>query len=141
MEQRDPYQIFFFRHLHHPNRYFVKMFREDIANEYYRNVRHLNDYSKKNGYEFLEIEPPLVAIEINDNIIRNRFLNFLREKIAVRIMDENPDIAEWIGNNGWYEFTDINNTEKWLNDFYAYDNRRREELLKSDNIGIQISLF
>ena len=123
----NPYNIYFFRHLLHHKLYFIRMFHEELAYDYYEEVRHKSeDYAKKN-YTLMEVEPPFIPIKINNPQRHSVFFAFLKEKYFKRITDKNPDIAYWIGNFGWFEIDTIN-PNKWLNDFYDFQKQRYQTI-------------
>lgn len=140
MEFKYEYHIYFFPHLKYPNRYYIREFRDDIAQEFYKKIRHIYDWAAGCGYALLEVGPPFVAIEMPDLNLRRRFRPFLKEQICRKVSDENQYIAEWVGVHGWFEVDEIN-PEKWLLDFHDFLNRKKENPAIKERKGAQMSLF
>lgn len=136
----NPYHIYFFRHLLRPDLYFIRIFHEGEVEDYYNKVRDTNP-DKKHRYEFLEVEPPFVPIEM-ENGVTDKFLGFIKEKYFKKIIDENPDIAYWLGGCGWFEIDTID-PDKWLNDFHDFQKQKQlQKEPRNTNVdAIQTSLF
>lgn len=131
-------RIHFFRNTAQPDWFFVKEFSDKKAATFYLCSRHLPPH-EDSGYEDLPIEWAF-ALEFG-NANSDRFINFIREEKGIKHGDESDRRVRWIGVNGWYEFTDIKNTDKWLNDFYDFQKQRQKELQKSNVDAIQTTLF
>lgn len=128
-------RIHFFRNTEQPDWFFVKKFSDNRAITFYLCSRHLPPH-EDSGYEDLPIEWAF-ALEADDGII-DKFFSFICYQKGIKHGNPEDRRVRWIGENGWYEFTDIKNTDKWLNDFNGFQN---QQLQKINNNGKQIVLF
>ena len=136
------YNIYFFRSLKHPNRYFIKEYRDDNL-YYFMEFFKSEKWNAAARYPNLLIEDPFIPIEIKDDKERSKFREYLKQHIGKKVDDEDPDVTDWLGSQGWYEIDEIN-PDKWLsdfNDFYKLQTNRKQEFQKEDKKGIQTSLF
>jgi hypothetical protein len=131
-------RIHFFRNTNNPDWFFVKQFYDESAESFYLCSRHLPPH-ENSGYEDLSIEWAF-ALELNGTNTE-KYLQFIRSVKGTRHNNRELREDSWIGINGWYEFADIKNTDKWLDDFYEFQKRSYEELKKANEIGKQINLF
>ncbi len=131
-------RIHFFINIHHTNWFVVRKESDTCALAMYLKSRKLSPY-EESGYQDLPIEWAF-ALEF-DAAEGNKFLQFIREVKGIRHADENSTITHWLGEIGWYEFADINNATKWLNDFYDFQKQRQQELQKANTNGMQTSMF
>ncbi len=132
------WRIHFFRNTHHPEWYFVSKDYDKRANDFVLKSHHFPPH-ENSGYEDLPIEWAFALEFANANA--EQFLNFIRYEKGTKHIDEQQRVRNWIGDNGWYEFTDIKNTDKWLNDFYDFQNQRIEEIQKANRNGMQTTMF
>ncbi|NJO90960.1 MAG: hypothetical protein HC831_19855 [Chloroflexia bacterium] len=116
---------------------FVANFRDQQAVEFYLKSRHLPPH-EESGFVDLPIEW-VFALEVGDTRVED-FLNFICYQKGIKKGDPEDSRVKWIGSNGWYEFPDINNTDKWLIDFYDFQEQQKE-LQRENGIGIQMTLF
>lgn len=71
-----------------------------------------------------------------------QFKEFLKEKF-----ENSAEKADgWYSDHGWYLIEDINNYQKWIEEYNSIQNKRREEFQKNldkenSNKGAQTSLF
>ncbi|MEO8146049.1 MAG: hypothetical protein ABI723_00365 [Bacteroidia bacterium] len=131
-------RIHFFRNTNHPNWHFVRNFTDKRAISFYLCSRHLPPH-EESGYQDLPIEWAF-ALEFGETD-DNKYLKFVREEKGIKHTDETESVAHWIGENGWYEFTDIKNIEKWLVDFYEFQKQQRHEFQKANEGGKQTAMF
>lgn len=131
-------RIHFFKNTECLDWFYVKDFSDKRAEIFYLCSRHLPPH-EDSGYEDLPIEWAF-ALEVGDTRIDD-FLSFIRYNKGIKQGDPEDRRVRWIGENGWYEFADIDNTDKWLNDFYDFQKQRRLEHQKAKGDGIQLSLF
>ncbi len=68
-----------------------------------------------------------------------KFFDYLIEYVATNHI-HNPDYDNATFRS-WYEFKEINNTDKWLNDFFDFQKQSLYELQKANGIGMQTALF
>lgn len=131
-------RIHFFKNSEHPVWYFVKDLRDADAIAYYQRGHKIPPH-ENSGWFDMPIEWAF-ALEFGDANGEN-YLQFIRNVKGVRHSNEELAVDRFIGDNGWYEFADIKNKEKWLNDFYEFQNHRQEELQKANRNGMQTALF
>jgi hypothetical protein len=128
-------RIHFFRNMEQPDWFFVKDFSDKRAETFYLCSRHLPPH-EDSGYEDLPVEWAF-ALE-TDDVRVDDFLNFIRYQKGIKQGNPEDPKVKWIGANGWYEFRNIENRDKWLNDFYEFQNK---QLQKINNNGKQIAMF
>ncbi len=131
-------RIHFFRNMNHPDWYFVKQFIDKNAEHFYLCSHHLPPH-ENSGYQDLPVEWAF-ALDLND-VNYEKYLKYIRSVKGIRHNNEELCEDRFIGDNGWYEFTDIKNTDKWLNDFYDFQKQRYQELQKANGNGMQTALF
>lgn len=137
-EPSSKVRIHFFKNTNHPNWYFVKNFNDRTAEHFYLCSHHLPPH-EESGYMDLPVEWAF-ALEIGE-ASSEKYLQFIRDIKGIRYDDPEQRITSWIGSNGWYEFKEKPNSEKWLDEFYEHRNQRRQELLKASTNGMQTALF
>ena len=128
-------ELVFFKSSENPDYYIVYKSPDGI--DPHRWVRKLNNTDEfvNSGYDKVNVSLGFV-FKTESNF---RFFEFLIEQVATNHIHH----PFYNGKNfrGWYEFKDVNYPQKWLDDFNAIENKRREEFLKAENDGKQISLF
>jgi hypothetical protein len=40
-------------------------------------------------------------------------------------LDEDESINKWLGDDGWYEFKDVSDTDKWLADYHSFQQENK----------------
>lgn len=133
IERSDKRRIHFIRYLKKPYWYFVKEFSDRSAYDFIVRSLHLPPH-EDSGYMSLDIEWGF-AVECKE-VAADKFCNFLKEQVGKYVVDENDRINNWISGNGWYEFKDVTNTDKWLADYYTYQQEN-----KTTTSSIQTMLF
>lgn len=126
-------RIHFFRYLKNPFWYFMKAYSDKDACEFILKSLHLPPH-ENSGYKHLEVEWAFaVGYEAEH---KDKYFYFLKNKVGTYVLDEDESVNQWLGDNGWYEFKDVSNTDKWLAGYYSFqkDNRRISPV-------IQTSLF
>ena len=128
-------ELIFYKSKQHKDYYFIYKAGDGVdPYDMLGKITHTGEHVNS-GYTHDEIEMGFVL----KTEAKGDFIDYLIEHVATNHIDnseyDNPTFRSW------YEFKDISNTEQWLNDYYAYDNRRRDEFLKANNIGVQTSLF
>lgn len=131
-------RIHFFQNTNHLNWFLIKIDSDKSITAFYLKSRHLPPY-EDSGYEDLPIEWSF-ALEFGD-ANTERYLQFIKSVKGIRHNNEELREDRWIGDWGWYEFTDIQNTDDWLNDFCDFQKQRYEELQKANRNGMQTAMF
>ena len=128
-------ELVFFKSKEHADYYIVYKSGDGInAEKWVRKLNNIGEF-ENSGYDKVDVSLGFVfKTETND-----KFFDYLIEQVATNHIHH----PFYSGKNfrGWYEFKDVSNPDKWLADFNAIENKRREEFLKSENEGKQISLF
>lgn len=128
-------EIVFYKSKEHPNYYLLYRGSNNCDPErMFQKLTSTGDYPDS-GYPIIEITEVNLVLKTDAS---EKFFDYLVEKVASNHIPNQYNGGPF---HAWYEFTDISNTEKWLNDFYTYENCRRVELQKSEDIGNQMSLF
>ncbi len=128
-------QLIFYKSKEHKNYYLIyKGGNNENPQRMLQKLTHTGEH-KDSGYGHLEIE---FGFSFRADVA-DYFIDFLIEHISTNHI-ENPDY-DLSTFRSWYEFTDIENSDKWLNDFYEFQKRRYEELQKVSGKGIQTALF
>lgn len=110
-------RIHFFRYLKNPSWYFIKAYGDKDACEFILKSLHLPPY-ENSGYKYLDVE---WAFAISYEVAhKDTYLDFLKNKIATYVPDEDESINKWLGDDGWHEFKDVTDTDKWLTDYYSF---------------------
>ena len=128
-------ELVFYKSKEHKDYYFIYKGRNGLdPNTMLEKITHTGEHADS-GYYHEEIEMGFVF----KTEAKGDFLEYLIEHIATNhIPNLEYDNATF---RSWYEFKDLSNTEKWLNDFYEFEKNRYAEFLKENNIGVQTSLF
>lgn len=128
-------ELVFFKSNEMPDYYIVYKSGDGInAEKWERKLNNVGEFTNS-GYDKVNVSLAFVfKTETSD-----KFFECLIEQVATNHIHH----PFYSGKNfrGWHEFKDISNPEKWLEEFNAIENKRREEFLKSENEGKQISLF
>jgi hypothetical protein len=134
-------RIHFFRNLNFPNLYFIKAWSDICAIDFILKSTHLHPF-EDSGYMDLAIEWAF-AIECGEfeGYEIEKYLNFIKNSIAKLVSGGNPAEDRWITGNGWYQIDDINNTDKWLNDFFIYQKNQQRDFANPPGKVIQKTLF
>jgi len=128
-------KLVFFKSKENKDYYFIYRTRDDWDyDDTFEKITHQGEHWNS-GYSHAEIE---MGFELITNFGQD-FMDYLVEQVATNHI-HNPDYDNEKFRS-WYEFKDINNTEKWLNDFYDFQKKRHQELQNANGIGIQTSLF
>ena len=129
-------KICFFRNTQRPDEYFLRVYSEKTAKEKADCFNHRNGH-EESGYPHYDCEVVL-ALDVPDEIYSKieKFAMFIIERYGKKT-HEDSFLREW----GWYEFSDINRTGQWVNEFYLYENKKQQEYLKLNNAGIQGTLL
>lgn len=128
-------ELVFYKSKEHKNYYFIYKGRNGVdPNTMLEKITHTGEH-KNSGYSHAEIEVCFVLkMETND-----AFLDYLIKYVATNHI-ENPEYDNTTFRS-WYEFKDINNTEKWVSDFYDFQKKGYQELQKANGNVMQTSLF
>ena len=118
-------RIHFIRYIQQPNWYFVKVYSDRRAYDFIVRSLHLPPHGES-GYKHLDVEWAF-ALEC-ENVDRNDYCDFLKNHIGTYTHDEDESINSWITGNGWYEFKDISNPNKWLADYKTFQKENRVNL-------------
>jgi len=127
-------EIVFYKSREHPDYYLLYRGANNCNPErMFQKLTATGDFPNS-GYFFIDITEVSYILKTDAN---EKFFDYLAEKVATNHIPNEYDGRNY---HAWYEFKNYE-PEKWLNDFYAYENRRREEFLKANNISVQTSLF
>jgi len=133
---RDGY-LNFFEWLDKPGYYLVAEDDEKGGMQMYHILNRTGEYDLGDGCPVANVAKP-VSIGIFEDNFRWRFLDYILEKyVTDHIPKYNGGIAS---EQGWYKIEKLK-PEKWLNEFIALENKKREEILKASNEVEQLSLF
>jgi hypothetical protein len=121
----DKRRIHFFRYLKNPTWFLIKSYSDRDACEFILKSWHLPPF-EDSGYKDLKVE---WAFAINyETAYKDAYLNFLKTKVGNSVLDEDDSINSWIGDNGWYEFKDVSDTDKWLTDYNCFQQENKESI-------------
>ncbi|MDP3148631.1 MAG: hypothetical protein Q8N83_05820 [Ignavibacteria bacterium] len=144
--------IYFFECISKPNHYFITENDETGGEEWYKRFNRIDSYHISTldpeevakgidyGYPKLDVKMP-VQIEVGRDA--SSFKSYLLEKFAgqyVAETDMEKTRGHEISNYGWFKIEQLE-LEKWLNDFYDFQDQKRQEFRKAEGDGIQLSLF
>jgi len=129
-------KICFFRDNHNPKEYFIRVYSEEEAQHKTNCFNHRNGM-EKSGYPHIECELAL-ALDIPDNVNCNKeeLVHFIIKQFGKKTR-ESTFLGEW----GWFEFSEVTDTDKWLNAFSAYRIQSQQESIAANNSGRQTALF
>ena len=128
-------ELIFYKSKEHKNHYLIyKGGNGENPQRMLQKITHTGNHTES-GYGHLEIE---LGFTFRTDA-PDKFIDFLVEHVATNHI-ENPDY-DLSTFRSWYEFTDIKNTDKWLNDFYDFQKQQYEELQKANGNGMQTALF
>jgi hypothetical protein len=129
-------KLCFFRNNHNPKEYFLRLYSESEALEKVDKFNHRNEHVDS-GYPHFDCEIAAM-IEIPDEVkpYREEYGEFIINNFGKRTRED-----EYLQQWGWFELDNIDNSEKWLNDFYDFQKQRKQELQKANGIGMQTTLF
>ena len=134
-------RIHFLRNSTHADRYFVIAMSDSCIVDLYKKCHRLTPH-ENSAYPNLAFEWAF-AVEYPDTQGK-RYLNFVKNQKGIKHNDDNSKIAYSIGDNGWYEFFDLENINNWPKDFNVFINQQRQPLPNATNsirVGVQTSLF
>lgn len=128
-------QLIFYKSKEHNNHYLIyKGGNGENPQRMLQKLTHTGNHTES-GYGHLEIE---FGFSFRTDAADN-FINFLVEHVATNHI-ENPDY-DLSTFRSWYEFPGKPDTEKWMADFSEYQNKKRQELMKTNTNGMQTALF
>jgi hypothetical protein len=128
-------ELVFFKSNEHPDYYIVYKSGDGIdAEKWVRKLNNIGEF-ENSGYDKVDVSLGFVFKTDADY----RFFEYLIEHVATNCISH----PFYDGKNfrGFYEFKDVSNPEKWLEEFKSFENKRREEFLKAENAGKQMKLF
>lgn len=127
-------ELVFYKSKEHKNYYFIYKGRNGVdPNTMLEKITHTGEH-KESGFVHAEIE---LGFVIKAGTAES-FLDYLIENVATNHIG-NPEYDNSTFRS-WYEFKEVNQTDKWLNDFAFY---QRQKLLESKIAEgkIQTTLF
>jgi len=128
-------ELYFFRSREYKNHYLIyRGIKGESPERWLAKLTHTGQYTES-GYRQLDIEMGYV-IKTDAPV---QFLDFIVNKYSSHHIP-NPDYDTTIFRS-WYEFPEQPETKKWLDEFYEYQNQKRQELLKESTKGMQTALF
>lgn len=128
-------KLIFYKSKEHKNHYFIYKAREATDPvTMFQKITHTGEF-ENSGYAHAEIELGFsMTAETNES-----FIDYLIENVATNhIPNSEYDNATF---RSWYEFKDVDNKDKWLNDFYEFQKKRHQEYNKANGISVQTTLF
>lgn len=112
-------EIIFYKSKEHPNFYLVYRGMNGVKPE-----KHIKKMVHSEGYE--DSGFPKIEIEIGF-VIKTDAPESLFEYLVERVTTNHIHIEKY--NEGtfraWYEFKDVSNPEKWITDFYSYQQKNK----------------
>ena len=128
-------ELVFYKSKEYRDYYFIYKARNGVdPTTMLEKITHKGEH-KESGYSHAEIEFSFILkAEATEDL-----LDYLIEHVATNHI-ENSDYDN-VTFRSWYEFKDINNTDKWLDNFYYFQKQSKQELQKPNSNGIQTSLF
>lgn len=112
-------EIVFYKSKEHPGYYFIYKGRDGVNAE--RMLRTLTNVGEFENSGFPKVDIEMGFIFKTD--APDSFLDYLTEKVATN------HIAHSKYNDGvfraWYEFKDVKNADKWLTDYYTYQQQNK----------------